>query len=329
MVKLPSDRRPGCTRRREKLIGRQRFVRRRGSPNALSLRRKAEVAVFPWTDRAGRFSLLKAAVFTATLLPAGLVLWGLWSGGAGPRPFDWTIRETGEWTVILIIAGLTVTPLRRIANWPRLILVRRMLGLAALAYALAHLATYVADQRFDLVHVGWEIVLRTYLTIGFLAIVGLIALGATSTDAAIRRMGRSWTRLHRLVYPIAGLAILHFFMQSKIDVSSPTMYAGLFVLLMSYRLAHARGWPLSAPVLAVLAVVATAATMALEAGWFAVATGVPADRVFLANFQWVTQPRPAWLVGAAGLAIALLGLVRGERRHSHPAATGLGRAPAV
>jgi sulfoxide reductase heme-binding subunit YedZ len=282
--------------------------------------------MIPWTDRAGRFSPLKAAVFAATTLPAGLILWGLWSGGAGPRPFDWTIRETGEWSVILIVAGLAVTPLRRIAKWSRLILVRRMLGLAALAYALAHLATYVADQRFDLVHVGWEIVLRTYLTIGFAAVIGLAVLGATSTDAAIRRMGRSWTRLHRLVYPIAGLAILHFFMQSKIDASSPTVYAGLFVLLMAYRLAYGRGWPLSPPVLVVLAVAATAATMALEAGWFAVATGVPAERVFLANFQLVTQPRPAWLVGAAGLAVALLGAVRGERRRTHAADGGLGRA---
>jgi sulfoxide reductase heme-binding subunit YedZ len=82
-------------------------------------------------------------------------------------------------------------------------------------------------------------------------------------------------------------------------------------------------------VLVVIAAAATVATMGLEAGWFAVATGVPADRVFLANFQWVTQPRPAWLVGAAGLVVALLGAVRGERRRSHGTAAGFGRAPAL
>jgi sulfoxide reductase heme-binding subunit YedZ len=278
--------------------------------------------VTPWRDRAGRFSALKAAVFALLFVPAALIAFGLATGGAGPRPFDWTIRETGEWTVILIVAGLAVTPLRRIGNWPKLILVRRMIGLAALAYALAHLATYVADQRFDLVHVGTEIVLRTYLTIGFVAVLGLAVLGATSTDAAIRRMGRAWNRLHRIVYGIAALAVLHFFMQSKIDVSSPTVYAGLLVFLMACRVATARGAALTPATLAGLAVFSVAATMALEAAWFAVATGVPAGRVFLANFQWAAQPRPAWIVGLAGLAVAAVGAVRGDpgrtRRSGRP-----------
>jgi sulfoxide reductase heme-binding subunit YedZ len=283
----------------------------------------------PWRDRAGRFSPLKATVFAALFVPAALMLHGLATGRAGPRPFDWTIREIGEWTVILIVAGLAITPIRRIGNWPKLILVRRMVGLGALAYALAHVLTYVADQEFRLVHVATEIVLRTYLTIGFVAVVGLAVLGATSTDAAIRRMGRSWTRLHRIVYAIAGLAILHFFMQSKIDVSSPTVYAGLFVLLLAYRVATARGIALTPLVLATIAGFGVVATMAIEAGWFAAATGVPADRVFLANFQWITQPRPAWIVGIAGLAVAVLGAVRGDPSRARRATeASLRRAPA-
>ncbi len=135
------------------------------------------------------------------------------------------------------MVSLAVSPLRRIGQWNKLIAVRRMLGVAVLAYAAAHFALYVVDQKFDIVRVASEIVLRFYLTIGFVALLGLMALGATSTDAMIRRLGaQGWNRLHGLVYVIGILALLHFMIQSKLDVSQPVLMVGLFLLLMGQRL---------------------------------------------------------------------------------------------
>jgi sulfoxide reductase heme-binding subunit YedZ len=185
-----------------------------------------------------------------------------------------------------------------------------MLGLAALAYAAIHLALYVIDQNFDLGRVASEIVLRVYLTIGFVTLVGLVTLGATSTDTAIRRMGAAWRRLHRIVYVLAVLAIVHFFLQSKADVSEATLMSGLFGLLMAYRAMHKRGVALAPLPLALVAVAATAATIAIEFVWYWAATGIDPTRVFLANFDFSYTIRPAWWVGATGLAVAVTGAVR-------------------
>jgi len=274
----------------------------------------------PWTDRGGRLSPLKAFTFAAAFVPAAMIAVALATGGAGPRPYDFVVHETGEWAVRFLLASLAVTPFRRIFSWPRLILVRRMLGLTALAYATCHFGMFVIDQNFNLVKVATEIALRIYLLIGFTALLGLVVLGSTSTDAAIRRLGSNWSRLHRIVYGIAALALLHYFMQSKVDVSLPTIYAGVFILLMVYRRAHASGLPLSPLVLAGAAVIATAATMGLEAAWFGLATGIPVDRIFLANFNFGFMIRPSWWVGGIGLAVAALALVRrsfgGDRQPS-------------
>lgn len=265
----------------------------------------------PWTDRAGKFSPLKTAVFVGLCVPAVLIAVAAARGTLGPRPVTEAIHETGLWAVRFLVLSLAVTPLRRIANWPKLIVVRRMVGLSALFYGLAHLVLYAADQKFDLARVASEIVLRFYLTIGFVALLGLAVLGATSTDAAIRRLGGNWNRLHRIVYGIGILAALHFFIQSKADVYEPTLVAGWFMLLMLYRLAHGRGLSLTSPfVLAGLAVAAGLATAAVEYAWYALATGVPPGRVLAANLQFSFQIRPAWWVLATGLAIAALAVVR-------------------
>jgi sulfoxide reductase heme-binding subunit YedZ len=164
----------------------------------------------------------------------------------------------------------------------------------------------VVDQHFQLLQVAGEIVSRIYLTIGFAALLGLCALGATSTDAAIRRLGRNWTRLHKLVYPITALALLHQFMQSKADVGEPTLYTGFFLLLMAYRVVVARGIKLTPVVLVLLAVAAPPVTMAIEAAWYGLATALPVERIFLANFDFTHTIRPSWWVGIAGLAVALV-----------------------
>jgi methionine sulfoxide reductase heme-binding subunit len=185
----------------------------------------------------------------------------LWATqGLGPKPVTEAIHRTGDWTVRLLIATLAVTPLRRIANYPKLILVRRMLGLAVLGYAVLHLSLYALDLAFDLTRIATEIVLRIYLLIGFAALVGLVALGATSTDAAIRRLGANWHRLHRAIYAIAVLALAHYFLQAKLNVTQPVLWSGFFLLLMGYRLIRRFELPEGPLGLAALAAAAGVAT---------------------------------------------------------------------
>lgn len=274
----------------------------------------------PWTDRSGKFSPLKAAVLAGACLPALWLAWQASSGALaataspgllGARPITEAIHQTGDWAIRFLWLSLAVTPLRRIANWPKLILVRRMLGVTALLYALAHLTLYTVDLKFDLGRVVSEIALRFYLTIGFAALLGLVALGSTSTDAAIRRLGRNWSRLHRIVYVIGVLAAFHFFIQSKADVYQPTLMAGFFLLLMFYRIAHWRGFSLTSPaILAAIAVAAALGTAAVEYAWYGIATGIPPGRVLAANLQFSFSIRPAWWVLATGLGVALLALAR-------------------
>lgn len=276
--------------------------------------RRPMTVYLPWTERSGRLSLFKFAVFLAVLLPGLVVAIRLALGDLGPEPYKEALHQCGLWTVRFLLLSLAVTPARSILRWNKIIGVRRMLGLATLAYALAHLVLYAASLNWDLTKVGSEIVLRFYLTIGAIALVGLIALGVTSTDGAIRRMGRNWRRLHWLVYSIGVLGLWHFFLQTRVDVSEATLMAGLFVLLMLYRVLTKLRWPLSGSLVAVLllagaAILAALVTVGIEYLWYDLATGLPASRVVAANLTPFVALRPAWWVGFAGLAIAGVALI--------------------
>jgi sulfoxide reductase heme-binding subunit YedZ len=218
------------------------------------------------------------------------------------------------WTIRLIFIALAITPLRSILQWPRLILVRRMIGVAAFAYAITHLSLYTADQMFDLAKVASEIVHRIYLTIGFSALIGLAALAATSTDGMIRRLGpRNWQRLHRLVYLIALLAVVHYCMQSKLDLWEPTIMAGIYGWLMGYRLlvpvVAVRG-RLPLVWLGALGVAAAVLTALGETAYFRLAFGVDPMRVIAANWSLVTGVRPAAVVFGLALAVTAAGAAR-------------------
>ncbi|GJD29325.1 Protein-methionine-sulfoxide reductase heme-binding subunit MsrQ [Methylobacterium adhaesivum] len=264
----------------------------------------------PWRDRAGRLSGLKLATFLFALAP------GLWLAGAyaadalGAKPITALLHGTGEWAVRFLLLSLAVTPLRRIANFPKLILVRRMLGLTVLAYALIHLGLYVVDQNFVLTKVVTEIATRIYLTIGFAALIGLAVLGATSTDGMIRRLGKAWPRLHKAVYTITVLGLVHYFLQAKIDVSDPVFWTGAFLLLMGWRFLQARRWPSNPLTLTALAVGVALATAGLEAAWYGLASGIPAERVLQANLAFPSLIRPAWWVLALGLTLPALNAAR-------------------
>jgi sulfoxide reductase heme-binding subunit YedZ len=175
---------------------------------------------------------------------------------------------------------------------------------------------------FDLWKVATEIVLRLYLTIGFIALAGLVALAATSTDAMVRRLGSArWQRLHQLVYAIALLALIHFFQQTKADVWVPTFTAGLFVWLMGYRLmmrwrvmrSH-NGAP-TALALLVLAVAAAALVIAGEAVGIGLYYNVSPLLVLQSAFEFdLEMIRPGWLVLVAGLCVVVLQLVQTLRQ---------------
>jgi sulfoxide reductase heme-binding subunit YedZ len=280
----------------------------RPMPSRQAGRPAARAVSWPWLDRAGRLSRFKLAVFLLALAP------GLWFTAAyaldrlGAKPLTAYLHAMGDWSVRFLILSLAITPMRRIANAPKLILVRRMLGLTALAYALFHFTLYIADQKFDLARVASEIIFRIYLTIGFAGLLGLVVLGVTSTDGMIRRLGKAWPRLHRLVYPLTALALLHFFLQSKIDVSNPVYWSGLFLALMGWRLMHRFKVPTAPLPLLGLSVAAGLATAGLEALWYALATGVPASAVLSANLDFAYDVRPAWWVFATVILIVPLNL---------------------
>ena len=263
-------------------------------------------AKLPWNDRAGRFAPLKAAVLVLAALPALHLLYRAVVTGLGPRPLTEAIHTLGDWTIYLLLLTLAVTPARRLFDWGKLIQVRRILGIAALLYILAHFTLYVVDSRLDLAFVASEIVKRVYLLIGFAALLGLAVLGVTSTDGMIRRLGAiRWNRLHRLVYVITALGILHYYMQSKVDVSQPVLMTGFFLWLMGYRLMAARGYKEGLVPLLVLSVVSALLTALAEAAWYGIATGVGAWRPLLANLDFSFSIRPAWWVLAAGLAVTV------------------------
>ena len=184
-----------------------------------------------------------------------------------------------------------------------------MLGVGALAYALVHFGLYMLDQKWNLWRIASEIVLRFYLTIGFVALLGLVALGVTSTDGMVRRLGgKRWNRLHSIVYALTVLSLFHAFLQSRIDVTEPVLMTGLFLALMGYRVLHRRGFRGPVAIVA-LAVGSALSTALIEAGWYAVKTGVDASRVLAANLAVDISIRPSLWVLIIVLALAPLRFV--------------------
>lgn len=265
----------------------------------------------PWLDRQGRFSGLRAAAFALVLLPAVILAAEAWTGQLGSKPWTRAVHDTGTWAVRLLLVTLAVSPLRRIFDWGKLLGIRRMLGLSVLAYAAGHLTLYCIDLAFDWGLIVSEIMKRFYLVVGITALTGLVALGMTSTDGMIRRMGaKNWQRLHNLVYPITMLGLLHFALQSKIDVTQPVLMSGLFALLMAYRGLDKLKIALTAPVLAATALATGLATALCETAWYAFATGASAWLVFQANadivvYQDLASLRPGHWVALVGLGVAL------------------------
>jgi sulfoxide reductase heme-binding subunit YedZ len=180
---------------------------------------------------------LKPLVFILCSIPAGPLVYQAWIGDLGVNPIEFITRFTGSWALIILIASLAVTPLRRITGWNELIKFRRMLGLCAFFYALLHFSTYlVLDLFFDFRAIGKDILKRPYITAGFIAFVVMIPLAITSNAAMIRRLGKRWQQLHRLVYLAAIAGVIHFYWLVKADISRPAQYGAVLAVLLGYRL---------------------------------------------------------------------------------------------
>jgi methionine sulfoxide reductase heme-binding subunit len=248
---------------------------------------------------------LRQATLIGLCLPALHLAWRWYTDDLGARPVTLATHITGDWTVIFLLCSLALTPARAVFDWMPLVQIRRRIGVAAALYAGLHFLIYIGDQKWNLIVVALEIVKRFYLTIGFTALLILAALAITSTNGWQRRLKRNWKRLHWLIYPGAVLAILHFFIQSKANVSEATVAAGLFAWLMIWRVMPTRLRTQYLGLL-LLAVGATLAAFVFELGWYGLVNHVDPMRVLRTDFNPDLAPRPTLKVLLAGLAVIVL-----------------------
>lgn len=197
---------------------------------------------------------IKLAVFTAALLPLARLVWFGFTDRLGANPIEFITRSTGDWTLYMLCLTLAVTPLRRLLQWPWLIRLRRMLGLFCFFYAVLHFTTFLwFDHFFDIAEMWRDVLKRPFIAVGFTAFVLLIPLAATSSNAMVKRLGgKRWQWLHRLIYVIAPLGILHFWWMKagKNDFAEPLLFGVIVLALLGARLywrfARSKAAPLGA-----------------------------------------------------------------------------------
>ncbi|MBB5191876.1 sulfoxide reductase heme-binding subunit YedZ [Silvimonas terrae] len=177
---------------------------------------------------------LKTVVFILCLIPLARTAW---LAVSAVNPIEFITHQTGTWTLIFLLLTLSITPLRQITGRNELIRFRRMLGLYAFFYVCLHFLTWlVLDHFFDFQAIIKDIIKRPFITVGFLAFVLLIPLAVTSTDKMMRRLKRNWGRLHKLIYLIAILGVLHYWWLVKRDITQPLIFAVLLAVLLGWRL---------------------------------------------------------------------------------------------
>jgi sulfoxide reductase heme-binding subunit YedZ len=191
-----------------------------------------------FTPSPRQLATIKALVFFLALLPFLRMAW-LVAQGVPVDPLEFLTRGTGDWTLYFLCITLAVTPLRRLSGWNWVIKLRRMLGLYAFFYALLHFVTFFwFDHFFDIAAMLKDVLKRPFITVGFIAFVLLIPLAATSSNAMVRRLGgKRWQWLHRLIYLIAPLGILHFWWMKagKNDFQQPIIFGTIVALLLAMR----------------------------------------------------------------------------------------------
>jgi len=182
-------------------------------------------------------NLLKTAIFAACLVPLGQLVYYGWTDNLSANPIEFITRFTGSGALLLLLVTLGVTPLRKITGWNEAIKFRRTLGLFAFFYASLHFSTYmVLDHFFDFQAIIKDVLKRPYVTAGFTGFVLMIPLAITSTAGMIRRLGKRWQLLHRLVYVVAIAGVVHFYWLVKADIRRPAQYGSVLAILLGYRL---------------------------------------------------------------------------------------------
>lgn len=181
--------------------------------------------------------VIKPIIWVGALAPAAILLWRFFTDDLGANPIEVITHWTGRTALTLLMVTLAVTPIRRITHYNPIIQVRRLVGLFAFFYAVLHFLTYVVlDLFFDFSAVAEDILERPYITVGFTAFVLLIPLAITSTKGWMRRLGKKWVVLHRLIYLSAGLGVLHFLWKVKADTRAPLIYGVVLGVLLLLRL---------------------------------------------------------------------------------------------
>jgi len=264
-----------------------------------------------WRDPSDRISALRIVTLICLLAPLGETIYDFDAIRLDPRPITDLIHRTGDWALIFLLVALAVRPSSRILRFNRLLDVRRMIGVGAFAYAAAHFTLYSVDLMFDWREIASEIVHRVRLTLGFVALLGLTVLTATSTNGMVRRLGsKRWQRLHQAIYLIGLLVLIHYFLRFKLIESTPIFATGLFGWLIGYRLLVWWGksgdelltWKLLA-----LSGMIAALTFITEAIALGIQASVSPLRVLESAFDFdFDMIRPGWLVLGAGLDVAAL-----------------------
>ena len=191
-----------------------------------------------WTSRnISEQRLGKPLVFAACLIP--LVCYSYWffTDSLGANPIEAITRRAGDWALRFLLITLAISPLRKLTGLHGLARYRRMLGLFAFFYVCVHLSLYITlDKFFDLAEIIEDVIDRPFITVGFIAFVLLVPLAATSTNRMVEVLQHRWTQLHRLVYVVAMLAVLHFWWMVKIETREPAIYAAALAILLGFRL---------------------------------------------------------------------------------------------
>ncbi len=180
---------------------------------------------------------IKVALWVACLSPAARLIFLGMTSGLGANPIEFITLSTGTWTLVLLLATLGITPLRRLTGINWLVRLRRPIGLFAFFYSVLHFITYIwLDKFFDVPEMLRDVLKRPFITAGFTAFLLMIPLAATSSTASIRRLGRKWQLLHRLIYVSGIAAVIHFWWKVKADTSKPATYGAILAVLLLYRI---------------------------------------------------------------------------------------------
>jgi len=266
--------------------------------------------IWPWQDRERGLSWLKAGTFALMFAPAIWLIYQLDTEQFGPVPLGGMTYWSGLWATALLLLALAITPAVTVLRWRRPIIVRRMIGVTALAYTIAHIVIYFALRLWNFTNIAHEMITRVSLILATVATVGLIALGATSLDAVVERMGASgWQRLHDIVYVTTALALIHYLLSPGIF---PDQYltCGLFFWLMAWRLLARRRLGTAVWALAALAVVSSLLTALLEALWIWAYHGYEPLGTLANNLSLELGVPAAWKVLLLGLMVCLAAALR-------------------